>query len=242
MTALPEDIDMRLLSEKPIIVGGIPIYPVSLNAIAFFGYSKYSYMLKILCLNKQDMLRIIGGNVPDISDADYYGLWLDCISGDAEAVSLISLGLSEICRTKASFADRELRIGKQLIDAQIFLAIQNIIALRNGLIGSQAESDNPADDKARVLLEKRNRYRIKIKEMKDDAPDLTLADLISILASGLQLTIASVMDYDLYQFNNQFQRLAIMKDYDTNIQALVHGAKSEDIELTHWITKLKTRV
>ena len=71
---------------------------------------------------------------------------------------------------------------------------------------------------------------------KDEA---TLADLVSILASGFGLTMADVMKYDIYQFNDQFNRLKIMDDYEVNVQALLHGAKKENVNLTHWITKIK---
>ena len=33
--------------------------------------------------------------------------------------------------------------------------------------------------------------------------------------------------------------LKIMEDYEVNVQALLHGAKKEDVKLTHWITKIK---
>ena len=47
------------------------------------------------------------------------------------------------------------------------------------------------------------------------------------------------MKYDIYQFNDQFNRLKIMDDYEVNVQALLHGAKKENVNLTHWITKIK---
>ena len=53
------------------------------------------------------------------------------------------------------------------------------------------------------------------------------------------MTMHDIMQYDLYQFNDQFNRLKIMDDYEVSVQALLHGAKKEDVNLTHWITKIK---
>ena len=80
--------------------------------------------------------------------------------------------------------------------------------------------------------------RRKAKEPDEDSA-ITLADLVSILASGLGMSMDLVMDYDLYQFNDQFNRLKIMDDYEVSVQALLHGAKKENVNLTHWITKIK---
>ena len=63
--------------------------------------------------------------------------------------------------------------------------------------------------------------------------------MVSILASGFGMTLQEVMGYDLYQFNDQFNRLKIMDDYEVSVQALLHGAKKEDINFTHWLTKIK---
>ena len=41
------------------------------------------------------------------------------------------------------------------------------------------------------------------------------------------LRLQEVMGYDLYQFNDQFNRLKIMDDYEVSVQALLHGAKKE---------------
>ena len=41
------------------------------------------------------------------------------------------------------------------------------------------------------------------------------------------MTMDEIMEYDLYQFNDQFNRLKIMEDYEVNVQALLHGAKKK---------------
>ena len=92
-----------------------------------------------------------------------------------------------------------------------------------------------------VFLQRRKEERLKRKRAKaaEDGTDITISDLVSIMANGLGMTMHDIMQYDLYQFNDQFNRLKIMDDYEVSVQALLHGAKKEDVNLTHWITKIK---
>jgi hypothetical protein len=64
-------------------------------------------------------------------------------------------------------------------------------------------------------------------------------DLISIYAEAEHVNLEDIFQYDLYQFNNQFNRMKIFKDYEVNIQALLAGAKSDEIEFQHWLSKIK---
>lgn len=120
--------------------------------------------------------------------------------------------------------------------------MQSVIRQRNGLQDIEAEQDNPENEAARRVLQRRKEERLKRRKAKrsdEDESDITLSDLVSILASGLGMTLQDVMAYDIYQFNDQFNRLKIMDDYEISVQALLHGAKKEDIHFTHWLTKIK---
>ena len=65
-------------------------------------------------------------------------------------------------------------------------------------------------------MQRRKEERLKRRKAKSggDESSLTLADLVSILASGMGMTMDEIMEYDLYQFNDQFNRLKIMEDYE----------------------------
>ena len=102
--------------------------------------------------------------------------------------------------------------------------------------------DNPANEMAAKLLEKKRMLKEKLRKTKkaQDEDGITMADLISIFAEAEKMPLQDVYrNYDVYQFNNQFNRLKIMDDYRVSIQALMAGAKSEDVKLQHWISKIK---
>ena len=66
-----------------------------------------------------------------------------------------------------------------------------------------------------------------------------MADLISIFAEAEHMPLQDVYEkYDIYQFNNQFNRLKIMDDFHVNIQALLAGAKDSDFKIQHWLSKI----
>ena len=123
------------------------------------------------------------------------------------------------------------------------MLFRSILKKRNCLENIEEEADNPANEMARRLLEKRKKTREKLTKVKanqngeSDDP-LTIVDLMSIFAEAEHMKLEDVFKYDVYQFNNQFNRMKIFKDYDVNIQALLAGAKSEDIELQHWLSKI----
>ncbi len=122
--------------------------------------------------------------------------------------------------------------------------LQQILRERNCLSdsGLSDEEENPDSEMAKMLLDKRRRLREKVKRLKTNEAgesELTMHDLISIFAEAAHMAPEYVYkNYDVYQFNNQFNRLKIMEDYQVNIKALLAGAKSEDIDLKHWLSPI----
>lgn len=240
------DMELKLLSNKPIMVGSIPVYPISIDDIASIGYIRYNSELRILCLTKDDIKLLAGKDIGQIGVFEYLvGNALD----DKELMDMLIFWFSTITQTDVSFSINTfsfvLGSGNDLsINSDNFDEIQTVIRCRNGLMDYEEEIENPENDAARRILARRKEERMKRKKSRSineesDGEDINLSDLVSILANGLRLPIADVMAYDLYQFNNQFNRLKIMDDYEVSVQALLHGAKKNDIHFTHWITKIK---
>lgn len=233
-----KDIGMQLCSKDPIFVDGVPIYPVSLKEIAHIGYNRFATMLRMFCLTENDVRKLTGGNIST------FPFIVSSSLNDQETMQAFLFLLSKITRSKVEFSKDKMCFsgGFFEITKDNFSDIQEVIRLRNGLqYIDDGEDENPDNEAARRVLQRRKEERLKRRKAKipDEESEITLEDLISILSSGLGMLMDSVMDYDLYQFNDQFNRLKIMDDYQVNIQALLHGAKKEDVNLTHWITKIK---
>lgn len=234
------DLSLQLCAKDPIFVEGVPIYPIPISDIARIGYTKFSSEIRLLCLTA-DEVRSISGR--DISEIGAFRYLVAMALQDKELMETLLFWLSQITHSKMMFSDRRMcfTCGAFSITQKNFDEVQAVIRLRNGIQDAEEEDENPDNEAARRVLQRRKEERLKRRRAKEGNEEdaITLSDLVSILASGLGMTMAEVMQYDFYQFNDQFNRLKIMDDYEVGVHALLHGAKKENVNLTHWITKIK---
>lgn len=235
-----KDLGLQLCSKDPVYVDGVPVFPITLKTIAKIGYQRFNADMRLLCLTESDIQALTG---KDISKVGIYAYLVGSALSDSEFMNALIFCLSHVTRSRISFSHKRMCFsgGAFEITKDNFEDVQAVIRLRNGLQDINEEEENPDNEAARRVLQRRKEERMKRKKAKepDEESAITLADLVSILASGLGMPMDTVMEYDLYQFNDQFNRLKIMDDYEVSVQALLHGAKKENVNLTHWITKIK---
>ena len=232
------DMELRLLSYDPIDVDGVPVQHVSIDKIQKFGLNRYNNILSYLTI-PQDRLdsfekdgvenRLTPCSFLYISAAANPKFWDDIRSGfELFCGSLPLLDDSSVAFIFPNFTIHENNFG----------AVQEMIRVRNGVKRVAEADENPSNERARQLLQRRREVREMLAKAKHKEADaLNLADLVSIFASFMRLPISEVMKYDMYQFDDQFGRLKIMDDYQMGVQAILHGAKSEDVDLKHWMCK-----
>ena len=215
------DLDLKLCAKDPIFVDGVPIYPIPIREIARVGYTKYNTDIRFLSLTESDIGALLG---KDISGVGAFNYLIGNALHDRETLHMMIFWLTKITHSKLTFSPRRLSfVGDGFeITKDNFDSVQAIIRLRNGLQGVEEEEENPDNEAARRVLQRRKEERLKRRKAKsgDEESSLTLADLVSILASGIGMTMDEIMK-------------------EVNVQALLHGAKKEDVNLTHWITKIK---
>lgn len=222
---------LRLITGLPIPVSNeVYVYKVSLKEIIDMGYTSYSSILKFMCLSREYYEEAFG--LSDITTLQY----LKALSLHEETAPTIISGMFLFFH--ADYRDGSFFINEHEITDEEFDEAQKIIKIRNGISSTEEAEDHPANDKAAELLQKRKKYREEIAKRKSDTSDIDFSDLISIYASRTNLSIDVIIQYDIYQFHNQFKRLKIYDDYETNMQALMHGAKPDDIEIKYWISKI----
>lgn len=234
-----EDLQLMALSKRPIYIGDVPIYPITLNEISSMKYSTYIRLLRILCIDSDDVSLCLKNKLTDEKQIYDFLVYSALCENDLKKYLLKIL--SVVCKTDISFDNNTgtFVADKFRINRDNFSSIQRVVRVRNCIETVQKDIENPANDKARELLQKRKMLRKKVQENKSADEHLFIADLVSILSAGLRLPIEVVMEYDIYQFNDQFNRLKIFKDFDVNVQALIHGAESKNIK--HWLSKINTK-
>jgi|GEM_PF-1131274 len=262
------DLEMKLLNGSILFCGNIPIHRLTLDQMTEFGYSKSQRLLNILTLRDEDTKQYFKENIDNSTyNLIYYSILDeitkirngDFLEEDIDSFLFLSLPsfLMLIFQSNVSFdIDNGFIIENKnsisdddkyfYLNESNYETFREFLRYRNCLNDADEEidKDNPSNEMARMLLEKRKKLREKLRKSKnkdnEDDSSLTIADLISIFAEAKTMPLQDVYKkYDIYQFNDQFNRLKIMEDYQVNIRFLLAGAKSEDVKLQHWLTKIK---
>ena len=242
------ELEMKLLAAKPIeIEGTLAVHKVSFNNICDIGYKKYNSIIGLLCTSDLQIKKYLKLDDVDIyqyiaSLAHHAALEPDIDS--SKFVYDILTVLKYIFKADEVKFDIEKSAfiinGVYTLNQRNYTEFAKIIKLRNCIENIEAEADNPDSERTRNLLERRKQLREQLNKTKSnsDVDALTILDLISIYAVSSHMKLEDIFDYDIYQFNNQFNRLKIFKDYDVNIHALLAGAKKEDLDFKHWLSRI----
>jgi hypothetical protein len=131
-------------------------------------------------------------------------------------------------------------IGKETFSFKEVDDITDIIKIQNCVI-TKVDDFNPLNENVKKLREKMLARQRRLKELKgddDEGKSLSFLDLISILCSNANgINITNVFDLNFFQFNDQFNRMKLLDDYNVNVQALLHGADPKKTKLIHWMSK-----
>lgn len=257
------DLEHKLLKGSILYLDDIPTYKVTLGEMADNGFNTMQRVISILAMDDAKASELFSANIEDSSTflVIYYSILQeyqrikDGLIEEKDTNNLLCFTipkfLSLFFKEPVQFNEKYgFIIGEEKNDIHVlndrnYDKFRTILKERNCLVDLDRidEEENPANEMVRKLLEKQKMLHEKVRKAKqaqngDDG--LTMADLISIFAEAEHMPLQDVYDnYDVYQFNNQFNRLKIMDDFHVNIQALLAGAKSEDVKLQHWLSKIK---
>ena len=257
------DLEHKLLKGSILYLDDIPTYKITLGEMADNGFATIQGVISILTMDDAKASEFFSANIGNSSTFlfIYYSILQeyqrikDGLIKEKDTNNLLCITITKFLslffKKPVQFNERYgFIIGEEqdnihVLNDRNYDKFRTILKERNCLVDLDGidEEENPANEMARKLLEKQKMLREKVKKAKqtqngDDG--LTMADLISIFAEAEHMPLQDVYDnYDVYQFNNQFNRLKIMDDFHVNIQALLAGAKSEDVKLQHWLSKIK---
>jgi hypothetical protein len=249
------DLNLKLLRGKPIEIKGIKenqnikIYPITLDQIEDISMEKYNQFLNLICINKESIKNLLSEELKNIDDSTisvFEFVYAHCTKSE-EYKSLIFEALEFFLRCKIEICDYGFILGDiskdnvtniKIINEEIFNEIVKIIKLQNCIVEKDTEEKiKPANERARKMLEQMRKNQEELDKIKNKS-SLTMCDLISIFAAYSEnMNILNIWDLTFYQFNDQFNRLKIMKEYDANLQILMHCDTSKSkIELKDWLS------
>ncbi|MCF7755569.1 hypothetical protein KQ941_14040 [Paenibacillus xylanexedens] len=232
-------IKLRTLANKPIVFQGLNIFPKSLDAIVEAGYENFNEKLNLVSLRIEDIY-------PSLSLKEYDGTLIELLLYSRNE-SLVATYLNAFhyflnVAIQFSYSDSCIMAGDISLSYSDLEHIVKIIQIQHCVVTKQDDDFNPLNERASALREKMLARKRRVRELKESSSSedaLTFTDLISILSSNANgINILNVFDLNFFQFNDQFNRMKLLDDYEVNIQALLHGADSKSIKLKHWISPL----
>lgn len=240
---------LKLLAGDPIEFYGIcNIHPFTIRDIKDIGGEKqFNKYLSAICLNKE----MIKYNEQDNYFENITNLELIYIlsMSNVNFKNIYINAMKFILKDNVILTKSGIFVGnvkeKRFIDVFKYDELTEVIKIQNCLKKQDNEEEyNPGSEKAKQLLEKRKKLREKINRIKNkdnssSSEPLTLDDLVSILcANGNGINIFNVWDLSFYAFNDQFNRMKMLEDYQVNVRSLLAGADPDKIELKHWMSKI----
>lgn len=99
------------------------------------------------------------------------------------------------------------------------------------------EDFNPIGSRAEEIAAKLKANRLKVKNLKaSDGPKAGLASFISAFSIGTGISINTVFDYTIYQFQDLLERFNLFTEFELSTQAKMAGAK--DVESVNIFKRL----
>jgi BMFP domain-containing protein YqiC len=243
---------LALFAKLPIYLDDIPFYSPTVKEIAEITEETYNNYLGISTLTK-DRLVNDAQDFINLSDYDVFVCWL---IGDESGKNIESFLKALKFWTKCNFTlvtqDNELYIcllndeEKYVIENSInksnYNHFINIIQFINCLkIEKPKKQITKSKNKALLEIEEKVRLakqKINEKLNKNIDNKLDLFDLVSVLsANGNNISPLTIIDLNIFTFQDQFQRMQLVENYDIQIRSLLSaGAEIKNIE--HYIKKL----
>ncbi|MEI7025776.1 hypothetical protein [Paenibacillus sp. y28] len=234
-----ESIKLNTLARLPTTINGIEIFPLTLKEIILMGHGSYIQALNLVTLDQE---QLFGEEAARHIPADFSIADVIFLSNQAELIHQYTKSLALFLRTDIEYhREQGLSIGGSIVSSEAFQQIIHVIKIQNCIRSAEEGAFNPLNEQARKIKEQMLRNQKKIHQLKQEDTDesLNFSDLISILCSRANgLNLFNVFDLNMFQFHNQFSRMKLLDDYEMNIQALLHGADSKQIQFKHWISKL----
>lgn len=245
------DFELRVLAGETIVKDVISIRPKILKEIIKLGYSEYSKNLSFISLNVSDLIGAVEDQNQIPEDATIFDIIF--ASGESSLVLQLVSALSYFLDEEEVMFDEELGLvfGKAfetreettekciVINHTNYNEVADIIRYQNCVKMPKADSYNPADEKARAIIEKLKKGQEDVAKAKSkDGDNIDFKAVISSVSTkSNSINKLNVWDLTIYQLYDEFKRLELISGYETSILAMLNGADIKDLK--HWANKME---
>jgi hypothetical protein len=242
------DIKLRLLSGDSFNVQKLKITPLTLKEIKDIGYIQYNQYLSVLTLKKEELL-------PDTNDSDISTFEIIIKSESSVLKNLLVESLSLFLHQNSNDVIIHHLYGLifggttkspndcLIVNEENFSEIVEVIKLQNGIVSAnEADSFTPQDDKAKSIIAKFKKGREEVKKTKSKSNkndgSIDFADIVSAVSTKSNTyNKNNIWSLTIYQLYDEYKRLEMISSYETNISAMIAGAKVENLK--HWSSSIE---
>ena len=237
------DTKLKLLTGRAIEVDHYgSIHPLNLERIVEIGYTEYLQLLNVFCFRKEHFM----DNPPEeLLIFDFLMLAEDEFVQDllSKALEFFLQEQITIIKEKFLIAVGSTKEDIKFINRLNFEEICHVIQIQNSV--KSLDDDNKdsfeKDEKARQIQDKLNRTRAEIQRVKNkenNEVDADFYDLLSSISTKGNINKNDLLKYTIFQIYDEYKRLIHIDQYDTNISAIMQGAKN--VKLKHWSSKIQS--
>jgi len=215
------------------------IYPLTIREIATIGELNYNKYLSLLLIDKNNIAK--ENKDVDMSNINNYELLLLHCYYNSEYVieftKAIEINFKEsiLLHKDGYFYFGDIK-DNRIINSDNFNLIQEIIKKINYISDKKEEEEyNPANDKAREIIEKIKRNKKEVEKNKKE--EINLYSIISSIAWKSHIGIKSVWDLTIYQLYDAYYRLNMIDNYDKTCVGIYSGnvdVKKIDLKQLNW--------
>lgn len=239
-------------NDIPFSVARISIHQPTIKEIAYIGENRFYSGCELLTFSKEKLQRV---DKTDLSQYNDFDIIMSMITSKnlksqnskINFLSVLSLLFPEysiqlninpyeIVLTKQNKEEEE----KKIINAQMFKSFKEIINEMFCLSNNKKEQGyNPQGDLASKIAEKLYKGRQKVNQIKGkNTQDIyILSHFVSILSTGLQKDMNSLMNYTVPQLFDEYKRFEMKIQYDIYVKQKLAGAKNVK-EVDFWMKNI----
>jgi hypothetical protein len=239
----------RCLCGLPLYIENLELCPITVRDIIEIGENQYNSYLMLLIMPDKLFSNLLE-NLEGINDAELSNINnFDILLLFCNIYSQLEI---EILEGFKFFIKRDIKFNKIegyfeiinendnfILNKDTYKQFIDIIKLQNYMIKSEDEQ-KPVNKKAKELLEKQKETRDKINKIKsNNAAPLNISDYISIIISkSYEMDVKKCLDMTIYALFDYIERQALIDNYNVGVKQLLAGAKTEEVNLKHWLSKL----
>jgi hypothetical protein len=248
-----EDNKGKCLCGLTLPLENLSIKPITVREVLEVGENKYNSYLTVL-LMPDKLFAHLTNNIPtkeqkidfkSLSNFEilliFCSIYPDFINSIQEAFSFFVKKRLMLKDTKDGFFIIVENDDTIEMDEKLYNQLVDLIRLMTYMFNHETQIEKPAGKKAKELLEQKKALQAKINTLKQKASDapLSLVDYISILIStSREVDVTKCLDMTIYGLYDYIERQALLDSYDVGVKQLLAGAKPDEVNLKHWLSKL----